>query len=135
MCIVRLCVSFNDKTVVTRCFSKKIYWSNIFALQFSVLQEKTYSGSGSTSPRFLCRPTAFFLTCWNRGTSESSTYGKQRICRCNSASTHFHVSWLSDFIFYPNLLYKLLHQSFFYSFITISPSESGVKLDYSTIFP
>jgi hypothetical protein len=40
-------------------------------------------------PRFLCRPTAFFSTCWSRGTSESSTYGKQRICRCNSASTHF----------------------------------------------
>ena len=70
------------------------------------------------SPRFLCRPTAFFSTCWNRGTSESSTYGKQQ--------THFHVSWLSDFIFYPKPLYKSLHQSFFYSFITILPSESGV---------
>jgi hypothetical protein len=31
--------------------------------------------------------------------------------------------------------YKWLHQSFFYSFITILPSESGVTLDYSTIFP
>ena len=31
---------------------------------------------------------------------------------------HFHVSWLSDFIFYPKPLYKSLHQSFFYSFIT-----------------
>jgi hypothetical protein len=28
-----------------------------------------------------------------------------------------------------------LHQSFFYSFITILPSESGVTLHYSTIFP
>ena len=27
------------------------------------------------------------------------------------------------------------HQSFFYSFITILPSESGVTLHYSTIFP
>jgi hypothetical protein len=52
-----------------------------------------------------------------------------------SASTHFHVSWLSDFIFNPKPLYKLLHQSFFYSFINILPSESGVTLDYSTIFP
>jgi hypothetical protein len=69
------------------------------------------------------------------GTSESSTYGKQRICRSNSASTHFHVSWLSDFIFYSKPLYKSLHQSFFYSFITILPSESAVTLDYSTIFP
>ena len=75
----------------------------------------------------------FFSTCWSRGTSESSTYEKQRICRCNSTSTHFHVSWLSDFIFYPKPLYKSLHQSFFYSFITILPSESGVTLHYSTI--
>jgi hypothetical protein len=44
-----------------------------------------------SSPRFFCRLTAFFSTCWSRGTSESSTYGKQRICRCNFASTHFHV--------------------------------------------
>ena len=41
-------------------------------------------------------------------------------------SEYFHVSWLSDFIFYPKPLYKSLHQSFFYSFITILPSESGV---------
>ena len=76
-------------------------------------------------------------TVGNRGTSESSTYGKQWICRCNSASTHFHVTWLSDFIFYPKLLYKTLHQSFFYSFITILPSgsESGVTIHYSTILP
>jgi hypothetical protein len=63
-----------------------------------------------------------------------SAYGKQRIFRCNSASTHFHASWLSDFIFYPNPLYKSFRQSFFYSFITILPSESGVTLDYSMIF-
>jgi hypothetical protein len=37
----------------------------------------------------------------------------------NSGPAHFHVSWLSDFIFYPKPLYKSLHQSFFYSFITI----------------
>jgi hypothetical protein len=64
----------------------------------------------------------FFPTCWSRGTSESSIYGKQRISPCNSALAHFHVSWLSDFIFYPKPLYKSLHQSFFYSFITILPS-------------
>ena len=95
----------------------------------------TFIRSLHTSPRFLCRPTAFFLTCWSRGTSESSTYGKQRIFRCNSTSTHFHISWLSDFIFYPKPLNKSLHQSFFYSFITILPSESGVTLHYSTILP
>jgi hypothetical protein len=48
---------------------------------------------------------------------------------------HFHVSWLSDFIFYPKPLYKSPHQSFFYSFITILPSESGVALHYCTILP
>jgi hypothetical protein len=44
----------------------------------------------------------------------------------NLNEINFHVSWLSDFIFYPKPLYKSLHQSFFYSFITILPSESGV---------
>ena len=57
-----------------------------------------------------------------------------RLAGSNSGSAHFHVSWLSDFIFYPKPLYKFLHQSFFYSFITILPSESGVTLEYSTIF-
>jgi hypothetical protein len=76
-----------------------------------------------------------FSTCCRRGTSVSSTYGKQRICLSNSWSAHFHVSWLSDFIFYQKPLYKSLHQSFFYSFITILPSESGVTLHYSTILP
>ena len=82
------------------------------------------------SPRFFCCPTTFFPICWSRGTSESSTYGKQLICPCNSALAHFHVSWLSDFIFYPKPLYKSLHQSFFYSFITIFCSESSVRLHY-----
>jgi hypothetical protein len=58
---------------------------------------------------------------------------KQRICLSNSWSAHFHVLSLSDFIFYQKPLYKSLHQSFFYSFITILPSESGVTLHYSTI--
>ena len=53
----------------------------------------------------------------------------------NSESAHFHVSWLSDFIFSQKPLYKSLPQSFFYSFITIFPSESGVTLHYSTILP
>jgi hypothetical protein len=53
--------------------------------------------------------------------------------RSSSGSAHFHVSWLSDFIFYQKPLYKSLHQSFFYSFITILPSESGVRPHYSTM--
>jgi hypothetical protein len=48
---------------------------------------------------------------------------------------HFHVSWLSDCINYQKPSYKSLHQSFFYSFKTILPSESGVTLHYSTMLP
>jgi hypothetical protein len=40
-------------------------------------------------------------------------------------SAHFHVSWLSDFIFYHKPLYKSLHQSFFYSFKTIALTLNG----------
>ena len=61
-------------------------------------------------------------------------YGKRGICLTALGSAHFHVSWLSDSIFYQKPLYKSLHQSFFYSFKTILPSESGVALHYSTIF-
>ena len=55
--------------------------------------------------------------------------------RLSSYHNSFFPSWLSDFIFYQKPLYKSLHQSFFYSFITILPSESGVTLHYSTILP
>jgi hypothetical protein len=40
----------------------------------------------------------------------------------------FHVSWLSDFIFYPKPLYKSLHHSLFYLFLTVLPSESSGTL-------
>ena len=69
------------------------------------------------SPRFLCRPTALYIFLLEP--SESYAYGKQRIRLSASWSAHFHVSWLSDFIFYQKPLYTSLHQSFFYSFITI----------------
>ena len=74
------------------------------------------------SSRFLCLPTALH--------KQNSGFAVATL-----ESAHFHVSWLSDFIFYPKPLYKSLHQSFFYSFITILPSESGVTLHYSTILP
>ena len=67
--------------------------------------------------------------------SDRNIYGKQLICLTSSGSAHFHVSWLSDCINYQKPLYKSLQQSFFYSFITILPSESGVTLHYSTILP
>jgi hypothetical protein len=49
----------------------------------------------------------------------------------------WHISTFRgyQFIFYPKPLYKSLHQSFFCSFTTILPSESGVTLDYSTTLP
>ena len=53
------------------------------------------------STRFLCRLTAFCSTCWSRGAPERSPQGKHRICCSNTGSAYFHVSWLSDFIFYP----------------------------------
>ena len=68
------------------------------------------------SPRFLCRLTAL-ISCCCRSTSEGDTYGKQRICFSNSGSAHFHISWLSDFIFFALIyLENILLQSDF-SFI------------------
>ena len=86
------------------------------------------------SPRFLCRLTAFMdlLQPWD---VRALYIRKPRICLSSSWSAHFHVSWLSDFIFYQKPLYKSLHQSLFYSFITILPSESSVTLHYNTILP
>jgi hypothetical protein len=55
--------------------------------------------------------------CRSRGTSESYAYGKQRICFSNSGSAHFHVSWLSDSIFYQKPLYKSLHVPIIFLFI------------------
>jgi hypothetical protein len=105
---------FNYIMVILCSFALILRRSNkyqIYNLWFYLIWTR---GMHRGSPRFLCCLTVFFPTCWNRGMSESSTYGKQRICCCNSVSTHFHVSWLSDFIFYPKPLYKSLHQSFFY---------------------
>jgi hypothetical protein len=53
-----------------------------------------------------------------------SHFGQGKIIYANHLP--WYIAWLSDFIFYPKPLYKSLHQSFFYSFITILPSESGV---------
>ena len=110
-----------------------------FAFDQREIEVNLHKATSSPSNMRLVRDSSavrrLLSTCCSRGTSESSTYGKQRICLSNSWSAHFHVSWLSDFIFYQKPLYKSLHQSFFYSFITILPSESGVTLHYSTILP
>jgi hypothetical protein len=36
----------------------------------------------------------------SRSTTEGAIYGNNRICLTAIGSAHFHVSWLSDFIFY-----------------------------------
>jgi hypothetical protein len=69
-----------------------------------------------TSPPLIliCKEIPFFLTdLIGCKTFHRYIYGKQRICLSSSGSAHFHVSWLSDFIFYQKPLYKSLHQSFF----------------------
>ena len=52
-------------------------------------------GSSITSPIFLCRPTALLCHCQSRGTSESSTYGKQRICPPNLGQ---HISTFRGYL-------------------------------------
>ena len=88
-----------------------------------------------SSPRFLCRPTAFLdlLESWDVRELYIRKTADLPMQLCLATFPRFHVSWLSDFIFYPKPLYKSLHQSFVYSFITLLPSESGVPLHYSTI--
>ena len=65
----------------------------------------TYGGS----QRILCRLMAFCLT--------AGAVGRQSALHKENSG------------------FAMLHQSFFYSFITILPSESGVTLDYCTIIP
>ena len=97
-----------------------------------------WSDMSACSPRFLCRPTAFFfdlLEPWDVRELYIWKTADLPLQLCVDTFPRFVWLTLSDFIFYPKPLYKSLHQSFFYSFITILPSESGVALDYSTIFP
>ena len=102
---------------------------------FSILSQYPTSIT-EFSPRFLCRSTAFFfldlLEPWDvrelyiRKTADLP----MQLCLCT-----FPRFVAIGFPFLPKPLYKSLHQSFFYSFITVLPSESGVTLHYSTILP
>jgi hypothetical protein len=141
-CLPVDCRNQNNVTClpVDCCF----WWATHLIIQCSMASctnqtSSSYDQRISCSPHNIVRDSSavwrLLWTCCSRGTSESYAYGKQQICFSNSWSAHFHVSWLSDFIFYQIPLYKSLHQSFFYSFITILPSESGVTLHYSTILP
>ena len=51
------------------------------------------------SPRFLSFNGIDKVAC-SRSTTEGAIYGNHRICLTAIVSAHFHVSWLSDFIFY-----------------------------------
>jgi hypothetical protein len=61
-------------------------------------------------PRYIAvivvSPTAFFSELLEPWDVRELYIRKKLICPCNSAFAHFHVSWLSDFIFYPKPLYK-----------------------------
>jgi hypothetical protein len=89
------------------------------------------------SPRFLCRPTTLYII------ARASNVRAQYIRKTADLLLQLWISTFPRFVaiwFYflsetLNGLYKSLHQSFFYSFITILPSESGVTLHYSTILP
>ena len=74
---------------------------NIFVKDFtaSTGQNDLIFGLELQLVRYSSAVRRLLWTCCSRGTSESSTYGKQLICLSNSWSAHFHVSWLSDFIF------------------------------------
>ena len=85
-------------------------------------------------PIFLCRPTVFCSTCWSRGTSEHSPY-KPDLPLPLRIGTFPRFVAIGFYFLSETLIYQSLHQSFFYSFITILPSESGVTLHYSTILP
>jgi hypothetical protein len=139
-------LSLESWCVLLWYISSKMCWESILPSTYAILPRQSFRVQKISetvsmereyiiSPRFLCRPTALYIFARAVGRQESYAYGKQRISFSNSGSAHFHVSWLSDFIFYQKPLYKSLHQSFFYSFITILPSESGVTLHYCTILP
>jgi hypothetical protein len=122
------CINFNDRV-------RNV--PNIISKNTKTLDPLLYyiKGKQLCSPRFLCRPTALLFVAKTVGRERALHTENNETCLSNSWSAHFHVSWLSNFIFYQKPLYKSLHQSFFYSFITILPSESGVTLYYSTILP
>ena len=97
--------------------------------------ENVQNNQLAPSLRFLCRPTTLYIIA--RAVERQSTIYTEN-SGFASPTLGQHISTFRGyqiFIFYQKPLYKLLHQSFFYSFITILPSESGVTLHYSTILP
>ena len=73
-----------------------------------------------------------FSTCCSRRTSGSSAYGKQRICPPTLGQ---HISTFRGYLILFSIRNPYINRftnHFFYSFITILPSESGVTLHYST---
>ena len=139
-----LCCCFNSGLLLSLCLYIFTFILFFFFLSSSSSSKSSIvttltaaifdSSSASISSRFFCRPMAFFdwLSPWD---VRELYIRKTADLPSNSGSAYFHVSWLFDFIFYQKPLYKSLHQSFLYSFITILLLESGVTLHYSTIFP
>ena len=76
------------------------------------------------SPRFHCRPKAFFLDLLERWDVRELYIPKtadlpMQLC----LGTFPHFVAIGFYFLSETLIYKSLHQSFFYSFITILPSE------------
>ena len=82
------------------------------------------------SLRFLCCPTAFFLLLEPWDIRKTADLPLQLLVSTFPRFVAIRFYFLSET---PKPLNKSLHQSFFYSFITILPSESGVTLHCSTI--
>jgi len=117
-------------------------WSHVLRMKYRI-QDKTDIVNNPNrsewrlmpgSPRFLCRSTTIYILLLSLNV-RALAINKTADFPPHLNFDTFHVLWLSDFIFYPKPSYISLHQSFFYSFITILPSESGVTLHYSTFFP
>ena len=88
------------------------------------------------SPRFLCRSTTFYIIA-RAVERQSAIYTENSGFASPTLGQHISTfrGYRILFSIRNPYIYKSLHQSFFYSFITILPSESGVTLHYSTILP
>jgi hypothetical protein len=71
------------------------HWQNLShnVVHLALIKIQTHNIGSCKSNYLVPSPDQWlFSTYCSRGTSESSTYGKQRICLSNSWSAHFHVS-------------------------------------------
>ena len=88
-----------------------------------------------TSPRFLCRPTTLYIFA-RAAERQSAIYTENSGFASPSLGQHISTFRGYRILFYiRNPYINRFTNHFFYSFITILSSESGVTLHYSTILP